>query len=331
MQSEEADRTAIVFVHFGGACPPYLILNLEGTRRRFPNRDVYLVRDRVDPTIGGYENLNVIEVIGHSFWPTLSGDPRFWDNWWTKTLYRLLALQEAHGIIGDRPILHIESDVFLSKTFPFQALKKNGKLAWPGHGHASDIASVLFSPTLRETDYLVEHLIALTTQNSNLTDMTALFQIRRNNPQRVTSLYQGLDANSLVTKFSGVFDGANFGSYIFGSDPAAKWGLYVRTNRWSDDGRMLRGFRFFVSGGEAFFERQGGEKTSIHNLHVHSKSKRFFKSQTRSGSIFEITPSISWGFSPRGLAKWLAWKPGLLLDSILTPKKWAELFRRIFK
>lgn len=315
----------IVFVHLGQTLPDYLILNLEGTLDRFPGHQICLVTDQVKE-LHLDERVRQIKVTASTDWPLLAHDKRFWDDWWSKTFYRLLALEEAHREIGTGPLLHIESDVFLSNSFPFATLKNHGELAWPSHIGNSDIASVLYSPSAQHTKVLVKQLKSLVSGNPKLTDMTALNLVRSDSSVSVTVLSQDPGDSAFVSTFGGVFDGANFGSYIFGSDPAAKAGLVKRRKLWESSTDFLHGARFLISEGSAYMVTNQGEQVSIHNLHVHSKDLKFFDSARTDAPTIEITPTSQTSFSWRGLVTWLSWKPALLMKSIVSAERWRMLF-----
>lgn len=328
------ESPAIVFVHLGESIPRHLLLNLQGTINRFPEHDVYLVRDYKDQASELDKRVKVVYLPAPVSLPSLTHDERFWDNWWAKTLHRLLVLEEAHRKISASSILHIESDVFLSKSFPFDKLQHERKLAWPNHIGKSDIASILFSPSLRHTKKLSKGLSSLVRSDPSLTDMTALYLFRVRNPEAVSSLNQDPILHSLVFDYGGVFDGAYFGSHIFGSDPSAKAGVAVRRKLWSGRPDFLAGAKFTVRGGFSTMQMNNGSSIALHNLHVHSKDLKFFRSQLSGKTASDITPKLRYSFSWRGLLKWLIWKSSILFGSIRRIDKWRELpelLRRKFR
>jgi hypothetical protein len=101
-------------------------------------------------------------------------DKAYRQGFWRYSLERLFALTEHHKRFPKEQLLHIESDVLILETFPFEAFTKINKLAWSIIDDELDVAALLFSPTLENSTWLQAKMVELLSSESNINDMQIL-------------------------------------------------------------------------------------------------------------------------------------------------------------
>jgi hypothetical protein len=258
----------IVFVHLNSPVPLYLRLNILSTIKKFPEAKIVLIhnekkRNRIQTNLRNFEYQPGVRSL--SIENSLNHPKDFRNNFWFSAIQRFDALH-AYMEQSDESILHIESDVILSKDFP---LKKfiigEMKIAYPIVADNRGVASSIFIRDL----YTAEKLIRLTEEttlvNSNATDMEILAEFSKKNPDVTFLLAFGPESVSAYDEsfvlervrpafeqFSGVFDGNDIGVYLFGTDPRNARGVsflgtsiqgnYARINQWNFEFDSLRQF-----------------------------------------------------------------------------------------
>jgi hypothetical protein len=296
MNKEIAGNAEVVFIHLGTRIPRYLQLNLFRTKEAFgPDVAITLVSDQKN-------GRRIAKKAGVSFyeyrrmshpWPKPQRDMAFRSGYWLHTIERFDALSEYH-MQGERqrPVLMVESDVIILRSFPWAELSKFSRLAWATAGEGQDVGAILYSPSSNATIGLVGRMRELCQENPKLSDMEALYIARqgelagkswlelpiwRKEFSRLNSWNN--DPNSGQNEdFEGIFDGSLLGTWATGGDPRSYWGLerrffLTKQNRFLDLANTTLQYR----SGE-FFAVNNGVPAKLYNLHVHSKNSRFFRS-----------------------------------------------------
>lgn len=224
-----------------------------------------------------------------------------------KTFDRLLVLSDVHDFVGDGCLIHVESDVILTKDFPLEDFAGTQQLMWAGFHEGADIASIVSSPSAESPRWLSNALIAEARLYGAITDMRALRRVRGKYPGKI-KLLPGSPLETHKSHFQGVvFDGAHFVEWLFGWHPKAHWGFKQRRkwiNPYSDS--VSRG-KFEVDEGSIILTLQG-QAAKLANVHIHSKEVAFFAPEislkmrrlvkkVRHGSFF-------YGFVPSAFVSW---------------------------
>ena len=323
----------IVFIFLGESIPKYVLANITRTRALFPGAHLVVA--------GQSEKLKkTADTVGGTFF-SLSrrfGDPTrvptdikqreldlsFWSGYWQKTFDRLLVLSEIHDFVGDGCLIHVESDVILTKDFPLESFAGTKYLMWAGFNEHADIASIVSSPSAENSRWLANALVSEARLDGAITDMSALRRVRAKYPDKIR-LLPGSPLDAHKSQFGKiVFDGAHFGDWIFGWDPKAHWGFKRRrewVNPYSDS--VSKG-KFEMDQESIIFSLQG-RAARLANIHVHSKELAFFApdiSLKMRRLLKKITyENLFYGFVPSAFVSW----------TISRVKRWsATILRMIF-
>lgn len=331
----------IAFVHLGKNPPQYLEHTIRESKKWSAGIAHTLIGD-------SEESVKLARKVGIEYFhysysatsfgfvlPELSHDHKFWDGYWRKTFERLFALHDLQIHSPSVPLLHLESDVRIYRTFPFEALQKIDRLAWCGVSESHDVAAVFFSPNLGKLQHLLANFSADAAQNPELTDMTALRGYALKFPSRVRYLPTNpVDLGNDDLFGDGVFDGLNTGYWLSGRDPKNSWGVTRRRLNFMDTPGWPYGEARFVSQQEGDLSAHFDGKTfHIFNLHVHSKSKMFF-GNTQASKFQSFLARLNNGklvdsFSLR--ASYIFWKTHLsaYLRASLKLSNWSKMLRRL--
>lgn len=322
----------LCFVHLGDSIPRHLIENLVRTRNLFPELDLMLITDVPKSKLGFSQDLdvNVVEPLdfpeGAIPAPTLGSDPRFWGGYWQKTFNRLFALQAAFTDNQGRTLVHVESDVLLLPSFPFDYFVDAEKVSWGEVGNAHDVAALLIIPNREALLSMLQELSRLVQDDPGLTDMTALHKIAI--AKSIEHNYLAMIPEDDGSSDAGLFDGAPWGHYLYGTDPRAFYGRRIV-------GRTMSLSRFTPSDYELRVE---GQKLLVnglplHTLHIHSKAlfaftdtpldiKNRIENARRGPQLLRTRWIVSaFVFSMRTMLP-------IWLKSALSPSKWRELLGR---
>ena len=290
----------IVFVHFGPRLPKYLLLNLKRTCDSLPSAQITLITDQVHQIELGRENFRIHLMHLSDEYSILnlglSHRKDFRNNFWFSSLARLVALSD-YVIATQTPVLHIESDVIISKDFPvskFALLDR--QFAYTLIGPQSAVASVMWIANHDAAVFLKNFIIASVVDDPNTTDMKILGKLQAQNPDLVrslasfpvgeTSAYSGL--NSKITEdflytenlFGGFFDAADIGQYLLGDDPRNHRGFKVLRRQLTSSFLSPRSLHYSYSSVREFLDIPMGENTSLYSLHIHSKNQKAFGSNS---------------------------------------------------
>lgn len=287
----------IVFAHFLSKPPKYLILNIERTIKLFPQHNIYIITD-LNSSNFSIQGLNYYEYKKERNWSILESllthDKTFRLNFWFLSVVRFLAIADfMQNIKGE--ILHIESDVIISRDFPFKLLSESSaKFAFPIVNNYQAIASCLYIKDLTSAIYLRDLTIIEAKRNSKTTDMhilRILTKIKSDSFQILPSaalIYDGLNPNDnsfyeknneSIAYFKGVFDGVDIGMFLFGQDPRNKRGF--SSIRKPTPGAYLDVSKqtLVMSAGRDFpdfYYPDSKKNTPIYTLHIHCKNPDLF-------------------------------------------------------
>ena len=306
-----------VFIHLGSSVPKYLEKNIFRTRHLFPNLEILVagqtkllevIAQRVDAKYLSVSNTFGSSELAPSGLARDGLDMKFWSGYWQKTFDRLLVIAEVHEETDDGALVHIESDVIITKDFPFEDLARNSKLMWGAFDDAADIASIVFSPSKKESQWLATALRDLAEMDNTATDMTALATIRKQHPDKILLLPATPELAISTNQPGVVFDGLHIGEWIFGWDPKAHWGFKRRRIRINPHSEAVANGNLEVRGQSLFFTSNGHEAL-VSNIHVHSKELRFFDADITENlaALIKLTArsKVFYGFVPSGFFSWL--------------------------
>jgi hypothetical protein len=268
-----------VFIHLGSSSPKHLWLNLKRHREMFPQvpLDLVLSDKRLRQFVP--EGVNVIDyqrtVELDEVLHGLELSPSFRKGFWHFTIERLLVLKQVHMIHPDDAILHVESDVLLMPSFPWQQLKYQRKLMWGRADANEDIAALVFSPNFELTELLTKLITEEMVSNSLTSDMRALRATAKQLPkEKFDYLCFSFEQPSF---FGGLFDVLAFGMWLGGMDPSNARGLQTFHISMPHHTVRANEFSYHLIGNKLFAKR-GLEQREIFSLHVHSKEPKVFGS-----------------------------------------------------
>lgn len=305
----------LVFVQLGEGLPKYLESNLARSRSLFPDLSIVLAAQTAKAALcASRHDVDFISLDSKFGNPDLAQkgiardgfDLDLWSGYWQKTFDRLLALSEIHEQLGQVSLLHIEGDVILMPEFPFQEISTSETLLWAGFDNENDIASILYSPDISSSKWLASELASVAKTDDSLSDMTALREVRRKSPHKV-ELFPMLPGDS---ETPWVFDGLQFGDWLFGWDPKAHWGFKKKRMKTSNYSEEVSRSSFELDENRLIVKSSKGLR-HIACLHVHSKEHVFFQSNiskhlerlivsaSRQKRFYGFVPSafVSWGIS----------------------------------
>jgi hypothetical protein len=288
----------IVFAHFNSKIPKYLVLNLKRTILLFPLHKVYLITDQ-DVSKIQITNLSVSKYHPSDNWNDLEKliqHPKFFrNNFWFTSLARLIAIAEFVKNHNEE-VLHIESDVIISDDFPLQVFSKlNVDFSFPVVSSDLAIASCLFIGNSRAADELIRITLESATENNLTTDMYVLNRLTKSKTTKFqllpssTSSKEALDNSNMqflhktkeaLSIYSGIFDGADIGMYLFGEDPRNNRGFSkLRTRKYVNylNVRKLLIINRFNREFPYVFDSENDIQIPVFSLHIHSKNPNLFK------------------------------------------------------
>jgi len=287
----------VAFVYLGNKLPRYFLRNLSFFRKTFPQQRLEVIVDnpRTEKELldRGVDCFNVIHKRGwepNSLSDALDHDLRFRSGFWAKTLVRFLALQMFITDKQMENVLHIESDVLVLPSFPFDKFKqiKQG-LAFPLESPTLGIASTLFIKNVNAINLLCDFSAAEVKRDPKTTDMKVLGNLYRISPEKVFLLptffnrqqvreeFTNLKVVNEILRngklFDGIFDSVSIGQFFFGIDPRNNRGFvrrYINDRSHLIEVPKLR-FHVYNSGvkvSKSLTEKPTGE---LYSLHIHSK------------------------------------------------------------
>ena len=302
----------IVFVHLNTPVPKHLELNLGTSIQLFPGHQVVLIHNEKDlekkvTKMQGLTLYKYCEDERQEKLDSLYSHPKdFRGNFWLTSTVRFFALEQFSRIINDE-ILHLESDVIISKDFPFNRLRGLDKgLAFPVISEERGVGSVIYLRNAESCRMLCSNILDEAKKNPQTTEMIMLKKLWESNSESMrllpigpflTNAYNdpsGIFISQLLenfTKFGGAFDGVDIGQYFLGTDPKNRRGkVLLRHN-------LVKGFADIVNW-EIQYNRErefldillngSKTKTPLYALHVAVKENRYFRGKTRARALQRV-------------------------------------------
>ena len=225
----------------------------------------------------------------------------FRGNFWFTSLARFLAISQfAKEFPGE--IVHLESDVVISRDFPFEKFTNQRKgIAFPITSSKRGIASTVYFRNASFAEALANFASKIASEYPDTTDMLILRQFFNNFPEIITPLpiapcssdaFSTLPEEPLwslmkesLNHFNGIFDGNDIGPYFFGNNPWNGHGKsffkiqtienYSECENWRITFDPSRGFPCIST-------KSNPENVKIFSLHMASKNPRFFRQPEQS-------------------------------------------------
>lgn len=300
----------IAYVYLGDSeLPKYVLENLTNTHSKFPHIDFIFISDNP-------KSISLVKNLGIQVWRcsnqanlnseamnSMSHPMEFRSGFWFNTLARFFALEEFMESSGEKEILQIEADVWLSPNFPFAKFESFTKgLAYPMESAGRGAASVLYVGSIqaiRDFNIFCKNELG---SLPDATDMTLLGSYCENHPDRVfvlpsgkntmffkdfTPSYISLEGSSHASYFGGIFDPLTYGMHLFGIDAKNHRGILKLFGDVPIHVLAIRSLEFDLINHE-IFARQGSELTPIFNLHIHSKNLKIFRNKSSEGEMRKL-------------------------------------------
>ena len=283
----------IVLVHLNTKLPKYAKRNLVTLKSNFPDHNVVLISNTTQPRIKNigfvlYEESEESRAIDTK----LSHPKNFRNNFWHASIARFTYLLSYQKEIS-RPILHVESDVILSKDFPMEIIAENSNLSFPVLSRFRGVASVFYSNSAQSLAEFVNFLVFESDFDSQITDMTALRRYFDRFPKRVEILPAGPSNKTAyekeieddiysqliqgLEKYGGVFDGSDIGMFVFGTDPRNALGYSMLRKEIDSTYTQMSNMEFRYNKSREFVDvMSNGQWIPVFNIHMTCKNTKFF-------------------------------------------------------
>jgi hypothetical protein len=201
--------------------------------------------------------------------------------------------------------LHVESDVVLAKDFPFEAFSRGPlDIYFPVVSTDLGIASTIYFRDAHTAKALAQYSVKSVFESSSTTDMHILRGFLEENPTlcgvlpsappilRVYSsempspLFQ--EISNQYSYFLGIFDGIDYGKFLFGHDPRNRRGWkYIRKND-IENYINVRASRYVFNESREFPDLLVDTENDIfpfYSLHIHAKNLKVFNIKSSSRTI----------------------------------------------
>lgn len=289
----------IVFAHFGSTPPEYLIRNLNRTCEFFPETTVTLITNVELDIPVNHSNFHKHQFeLGPDYQVVdrqISHPKSFRNNFWFTSLARVMALCD-YVIKKQIAILHIESDVLVSRDLPLQKFANCDRYtAYTMVGQVSGVASILWLGNVSAAAHLRDYIKMCAQTDPMTTDMKILGQYQRDYPKRVRILASFptklSDAYLFVPDqmiqdmvyseelFGGFFDAADAGQYLLGDDPRNNRGVKFLRRELKTSFFKPSKVDFEYSAERQFLNIASEEVNRFFSLHIHSKNKSVFENK----------------------------------------------------
>jgi hypothetical protein len=284
-------------------------MNIERCKALFPNIPIILITNREF----NLKKIKGIEIYIYNQSPEwrkldtyLSHPKDFRENFWLASLARFLALEEY---LAHHPgeILHLESDVILSKDFPFDKFSKLEKpIAYPLISSSLGVASTLYIRNHETAKLLVSLSMEMASNDSKTTDMLVLRSFYNSHPEKTQLLPIGpsggnaystfgestilAEIKSAILIFDGCFDGADIGYYLFGVDPRNARGKKYLRKPLENTFLIIREITIEYSDSRDFLNIRPNRfepSIPVYSLHIHSKNCKLFQI-TNLNQLFKV-------------------------------------------
>ncbi len=287
----------ILFAHFDTPIPKYLENNLIRCRNLFPQHRVILLTN-LNFKFKKFDGINIVKYLPSKNWEmvknNLNHSYEFRKNFWFLSIGRLIAISEF-VIANNTEVLHVESDVLISKDFPFDAFSQGDQeILFPQVSESRSIASTLYLRNAKVANKLIDFIKFNSLEDSYITDMKVLSKLSNSQAFNFRSLpsvpsdskllqsHHKLDLKAnkdAIRYFKGVFDGAYLGVYLFGDDPRNHRGKSKVRQVMVDSFFIPQKIKFVVNLERKFldiFDPMTNLSTPIYSLHIHVKSAKIF-------------------------------------------------------
>ena len=322
----------IVLVYLGKVkLPKYVLVNIKYLKETFPKNKITFISDNI-------MNLDIVKLLGvntfhcSDFYRTApeeylesAPDLKFRGGFWFLTFARFFAINEYCERFKLNSLLHLESDVLLMKSFPFDKISELNGLAFPLVNSGYAAASTLFIKDHLSISTLCEFIKEQILVNPKTTDMDILGSPDLAKRVEITYLpiaFGGAchfeywvskeDHKSLCTDvqyFGGIFDGMTWGQYLTGEDPRNHYGIRKLYRNQIHHSVLINSYEIFFVNNRLYVKNEY-QTFEIYSLHIHSKDKRLFKYEndykflnqrildSYSGERFEIVWTLAIKFFP---------------------------------
>ncbi len=293
----------VVIVQLGNPPKAFFWENLDNLSRFHSINEIYVISDLKEVVTRAQKQgfkghlyitpASLIELFSrHSY------SKKFRNGFWQYSALRLFALLDFCQSSDDGSALHIESDVLLMPNFPFADIARQNQLMWFNFNDNRDVASLVWIPSKVQASWMYSELFKIFSQDSTMTDMTALRKLKliannrvsyfpsklnKTNVEHGASNFESLAENNHYLPIErGIFDGASIGMWLTGEDPMNHRGMLRRLRHLSDGPIDLRARQFRVIE-NCLYLVERDSLLEVYNLHIHSKNRYLFG---RNGKIF---------------------------------------------
>ena len=299
----------LVFVHLNTHLPKYLRNNLRNCIRMFPEIQVVLLHNQLvkPPKI---ERLKAVIIEAEPRWDELdrlySHPKNFRGNFWLTSSARLFAL-ENYMNFSNEEMIHLESDVIVSRDFPFESFHELEKgLAFPLISNQRGVASVVYIRDKEAAKILTSTLISDARKDSQTTEMLSLKKVYEVNKDKIQILpigprhvgaYRNVDLNTIEELmnahkiFNGVFDGVEVGQFFAGTDPRNRRGKILLRHDLVEGFAKIKDWTLVYDSSRSFVNiGMKGEKDDCKAfaLHMPVKDPRVFHSKTQAKTLIHF-------------------------------------------
>lgn len=289
--SDSQSINKLVFIHLGTLPNALLIKNLKMCVEKF-NTEIVLIHSKESDLKGLPEEVKTYTYNGsQAFLESIAErqvDLKFRKGYWNLTLERLFALLEYQIRHQETNLLHVESDVLLLPSFPVNRSFSKDKILWCEYGKEHDVAALFYIPTVELAKQLLSLFQQELTINPDLTDMQLMYKVRHSSTR--VGLFQSSFMHCEVVENSSpqepppaeIFDGLALGMWLSGHDPRNNYGAFkIGDNSPFETGATgidpsSYSYRVTKEGFLLVTAPCCGQSALLHNLHIHSKDKRFF-------------------------------------------------------
>jgi hypothetical protein len=291
----------IALVYLGrNKLPRYVLDNINYLKINFPEHSILLISDNEESLrsadisgVNTFKCPDYKDYLSESYFSS-GQDLGFRNGFWFLTFARFFALQDYMVSSNVGNLLHLESDVLLLRTFPFEKLDKIEGLGFPLVNPGYAAASSLYIKDAASIQILCEITKQLLLLNPLLTDMDILGSKELLETGKVTYLPSSTDTDSnfeswvppltrqqmssQAIDFGGLFDGMTWGQFLTGEDPRNHYGFRPIYRIQKHHSVKMQQFTFKLENGCLIVEDKGGQIAALHSLHIHSKDRRYFRS-----------------------------------------------------
>jgi hypothetical protein len=274
----------LVIVYLNNKLPPYAIENTIYLSKTFPEHEIIIILN-IKNNYARLRNLKNVKIYFiNSFEKEIASVSEhsklphsFRNGFWITTIARFRALEFYMKNYNIERILHLEADVLLLPEFPFHLpVFNSNKLAYPYISKTYASASILYIGSINSLSKLNDFALTQIKLDSNSTDMKILADFGNSQSEYFENLYSGVGhLVGHIPKY--IFDAATFGMYLAGHDPRNRRGLFRIYDNIAGHEIFPKSLNFQISAGGQILVSIENNTFVIANLHIHSKSKKYFE------------------------------------------------------